>query len=86
MAPVYEDPDPPVGGPAAPDVTTITGSGQQAESSVFNLAPGDTVELLVLARVLSVPPRNLVQTHARVLTVTGRQELANESESTTLRN
>ncbi|MHC5011463.1 MAG: hypothetical protein ACYTG6_11005 [Planctomycetota bacterium] len=63
---------------------TVSGSGQQAESSDFVLAPEEVQRFELVCKVLSVPPRHLVQTRASVLT-TGGQELATETESTTLR-
>lgn len=64
---------------------TVTGSGQQAESSMFVLAPPKGIQTFELrVRVKSVPPRNLIQTRATVLS-TGGQELALETESTTLK-
>lgn len=64
---------------------TVTGSGQTAESSMFVLAPPDgTQTFRIRVRVISVPARNLVQTRATVMSA-GGQELALESESTTLK-
>jgi len=65
--------------------TTVTGSGQTASSSPFVLAPNDVQRFEVTVRVLSVPPRNLVQTRASVLSDAGGTELATETESTTLK-
>lgn len=64
---------------------TVSGSGQRAESSMFVLAPPKGMQTFELrVRVLSVPPRNLIQTRATVLSP-GGQELALETESTTLK-
>jgi hypothetical protein len=63
---------------------TVSGSGQRAESSTFVLAPDEDQTFELVVRVLSVPPRHLVQTRASVKTTTGT-ELATETESTTLR-
>lgn len=65
---------------------TVTGSGQRAESSAFVLAPGQSVRLEVQVRVKAVPERNLTQARAAVISASSGAELANESESTTLRS
>jgi hypothetical protein len=62
---------------------TVTGSGQAATSSVFPLGLNQEVRLFILARVVSVPPTNFVQTTASVQTEAG-DELARETESTSL--
>lgn len=64
---------------------TVTGSGQSAGSSSFVLAPDQVQNFEITVRVLSVPPRNLVQTRAAVISSAGAQELATETESTTLK-
>lgn len=63
----------------------VTGSGQKAESSPFVLAPNQTVKFELVVKVKGVPERNLTQTRAAVVSAGGGIELANESESTTLR-
>ncbi len=63
---------------------TVTGSGQDAKSSMFALAPNQVQEFEIICRVIGVPARNLTQTRASVLT-SGGQELALETESTTLK-
>jgi len=63
---------------------TVTGGGQRAGSSSFVLAPDESQHFELVVKVIAVPPRHLVQTRASVLTVSG-VELANETESTTLR-
>jgi len=65
------------------DGISIQGSGQQATSSTFKVSLESQVRLSVLARVLSVPPTNLIQTTASVRLESG-EELASETESTTL--
>jgi hypothetical protein len=64
---------------------TVSGSGQAAESSAFVLAPDQKQNFEIVVQVLSVPDRNLIQTRASVVSVAGGQELATETESTTLR-
>ncbi len=66
--------------------TTVSGSGQTASSSPFVLAPNDVQRFEITVRVLSVPPRNLIQTRASVVSAAGGTELATETESTTLKN
>ncbi len=63
----------------------ITGSGRSARSGSFTLARDEVWNCELLARVLAVPPSNLVQTAAVVETAAGAQPLAIESESTTLK-
>jgi uncharacterized repeat protein (TIGR01451 family) len=64
---------------------TVTGTGQSAESSSFVLAPDQVEHFDIVVKVIGVPPKSLVQTKAVISTTTG-QELASESESSTLRN
>lgn len=64
---------------------TVTGSGQSAESSAFSLRPDQKQSFELVVKVVRVPDRNLVQTRASVVTAEGGQELATETESTTLR-
>ncbi len=63
----------------------VTGSGRAAESSTFSLRPNQVYRFELVVRVKTTSPTNLVQTRATVVTATGGQELANESESTTIR-
>jgi hypothetical protein len=63
---------------------SVTGSGQSGESSNFSLSVGQTRSLHIIAKVVSVPPGNLVQVTASVQTTDGT-ELAVETESTTLK-
>ena len=64
---------------------TVTGSGQSAESSTFVLAPNQTLKFELIVKCIGVPERNLVQSRASVVTAAGNQELATETESTTLK-
>jgi uncharacterized repeat protein (TIGR01451 family) len=64
---------------------TVSGSGQQAESSTFVLAPDQVESFEIAVRVIGVPEKSLIQTRAAVVSA-GGQELAQETESTTLRN
>jgi hypothetical protein len=64
---------------------TISGSGRTAESSSFVLRPNQVQNFELVVKVVSVPPRNLMQARAAVVTSTGGQELATETESTTLK-
>jgi hypothetical protein len=64
---------------------TISGSGRSAESSSFVLRPNQVQNFELVVRCVGVPPRNLVQARAAVVTSTGNQELATETESTTLK-
>lgn len=64
---------------------TVTGSGQSAESSAFSLRPDQKQSFELSVKVVGVPDRNLVQTRASVVTAAGGQELATETESTTLK-
>ncbi|MDA1193551.1 MAG: hypothetical protein O2894_00025 [Planctomycetota bacterium] len=63
----------------------ITGEGQNAKSSSFKLSIDQEVKMHILARVLSVPTTAYVQTTASIQTDAG-EELATETESTTLSN
>lgn len=65
------------------DGIQITGSGQSAQSAVFPLDASATKNLQIIAKVISVPPTNLVQLTASVQMEDGT-ELAVETESTTL--
>ena len=64
---------------------TVTGKGQVAKSSTFVLAPNKVQIFEITCRVVSVPARNLVQTRASVVSDVDNQELATETESTTLK-
>jgi hypothetical protein len=61
----------------------VNGSGQRAESATFQVKLTEEVNMHILARVVSVPPTNHVQTTASIQTAAG-EELASETESTTL--
>ncbi len=63
---------------------SVTGAGQSAKSSTFALAPNQVQQFELVCRVIGVPERNLIQTRATVLTA-GGQEIALETESTTLK-
>jgi hypothetical protein len=65
--------------------STVSGSGQSCGSSMFVLRPNQVQNFEIVCRVLSAPPRNLVQTRAEVVTDGSGQLLAVETESTTLR-
>jgi hypothetical protein len=65
---------------------TISGSGRSAESSSFVLRPNQVQNFELMVKVVAVPPRNLTQARAAVVTASGDQELATETESTTLKN
>jgi hypothetical protein len=65
---------------------TVTGTGQSAESSSFVLAPNQVLKFELTVRVIGVPEKNLVQSRASVIMAAGGTELANESESTTLKS
>ena len=64
---------------------TVSGSGRSAESSGFVLRPNQVQNFELVVRVVSVPDRNLTQARAAVVTSGGGQELAVETESTTLK-
>ncbi|MDF1701091.1 MAG: hypothetical protein P1V36_08030 [Planctomycetota bacterium] len=64
---------------------TISGSGQSAESSSFVLRPNQKQNFELTVTVVSVPPRNLTQARASVMTSQQGIELATETESTTLK-
>ena len=64
---------------------TISGSGRSAESSSFVLRPNQKQNFELSVKVVGVPPRNLVQARASVVTTEGGQDLATETESTTLK-
>jgi hypothetical protein len=70
---------------SGPEGVTVTGSGANATSSAFTLLPREAKAFEIRCRVRDVPSTNLVQALARVLTADGNQELALETESTTLR-
>ena len=53
---------------------------------MFVLRPNQVQNFEIVCRVVKVPPRNLVQTRAAVVTDAGDLELAVETESTTLKN
>jgi hypothetical protein len=64
---------------------TVTGTGgQSAESSAFVLAPNQVLKFELVVKVVGVPERNLIQSRASVVSSSGGQELATETESTTL--
>lgn len=63
---------------------TVSGNGQSAESSTFVLAPNQVLKFELVVKCVGVPEKNLVQSRASVVTVSG-VELATETESTTLK-
>ncbi len=65
---------------------TVSGSGRSAESSSFVLRPNQVQNFELIVKVVAVPQRNLTQARAAVVTAQGSQELATETESTTLKN
>lgn len=65
---------------------TVAGAGQSCESSMFVLRPNQVQKFQVVCKVIDVPARNLVQTRASVVMDANGQELAVETESTTLKN
>lgn len=64
---------------------TVSGSDRSAESSSFVLRPNQVQNFELVVKVVSVPPRNLMQARVAVVTAVGGQELAQETESTTLK-
>jgi hypothetical protein len=64
---------------------TISGSGRSAESSSFVLRPNQVQNFELVVKCVEVPPRNLIQAEAAVVTAADGQELAKETESTTLK-
>jgi uncharacterized repeat protein (TIGR01451 family) len=65
---------------------TVTGSGQACQSTAFSLGLDEAADFDVTVRVLSAPANGLVRTDAAVTApALGGAELANESESTSLR-
>jgi uncharacterized repeat protein (TIGR01451 family) len=63
---------------------TITGSGHEATSSLFMLAPDEGREMTLVVKVLSAPASHLVQARASIQASNG-VEVARETESTTLK-
>ena len=65
---------------------TVTGAGQACQSSAFALGLDEAADFDITVRVLSAPANGLVRTDASVTApALGGAELANESESTSLR-
>lgn len=64
---------------------TITGSGRSAESSSFVLRPNQVQNFEIVVKVVAIPPRNLMQARVAIVTAAGGIELAQETESTTLK-
>ena len=64
---------------------TVTGSAQAAESTVFALGPNQVMKLTLTVKAVAAPASNLVQTKASIQT-TGGVEVAEETESTTIKN
>ncbi len=63
---------------------TISGSGQSATSTPFTLATNEVAHMTIRVRASAAPPSNFVQTKASIQT-TGGIEVAEESESTTIK-
>ena len=63
---------------------TIAGSGQTATSTGFTLATNEIEHMTIRVKASAAPPSNFVQTRASVQT-TGGIEVAEESESTTIK-
>lgn len=64
---------------------TVSGAGQSCNSSMFVLRPDQVLDFQIVCRVIDVPARSLVQTRAAVVMDANGQELATETESTTLK-
>jgi len=66
--------------------TTVSGGGTTARSEAFTLGVNETITFEVQVRVLSAPANGLVKTSATVYRTADNAGLADESESTTLKN
>lgn len=62
----------------------VTGDGQAASSSAFALVPNQVVKVTLRVKATARPASNLVMTRASIQT-TGGVEVAQETESTTIR-
>lgn len=63
---------------------TVSGSGQSATSTGFTLGTNEVEHLTIRVKASAAPPSNFVQTRASIQT-TGGIEVAEESESTTIK-
>lgn len=63
----------------------VSGSGRQCESTAFELRPNQVQNFEIVVRAIAVPPGNWLQAHAAIVTAAGGQEVANDSESTTIK-
>jgi len=63
---------------------TISGSGQSATSTPFTLVTNEVAHMTIRVRANAAPPSNFVQARASIQT-TGGIEVAEESESTTIK-
>lgn len=64
---------------------TVSGEGQQAQTSGFVLDVNQAIDFEFTVRVRSAPASGLVRVEARILRAADDAELANETESTTLK-
>jgi hypothetical protein len=62
----------------------VTGEGQAATSTAFVLAPNDRARVAIVVKVIGAPDKNLTKVQA-VIKTSGGVEIAEESESTTLK-
>jgi hypothetical protein len=63
----------------------VTGEGQSATTTGFVLAPNDRARIAITVKVVAAPDKNLTKVQA-VIKTAGGVEIAEESESTTLKN
>ncbi len=63
---------------------TVSGSGQSATSTNFTLATNEIAHLTIRVKANAAPPSNFIQSRASIQT-TGGIEVAEESESTTIK-
>jgi hypothetical protein len=63
----------------------VTGEGQAASTSGFVLAPNDRAKVSIVVKVVGAPDKNLTKVQASIKTA-GGVEIAEESESTTLKH
>src|SRR5688572_358469 len=63
---------------------TVTGAGQAAETGTFTLTPNRSTKITLTVKAIAAPTSNLVQARASIQT-TGGVELAEETESTTVK-
>ncbi len=74
-----------VSGRSNRETVTVSGAGSACASTAYALKVGEAIDFEIVVRVLSAPDAGLVKTNAEIVRASDGAELANETESTSLK-